>query len=132
MKKLDLNNFGKKFKLNKRSKKDKVLSEKEIFENIIATLEMCWSKSNKLYDLFKINILEYEEDYFQVIEGLIQLKYGDWKSEIILWYIFGRIDMDNKIHPLLLKSDDDEEKEILLTTPSELWDFLEELEQNKK
>jgi len=132
MKKLDLKNFGKKFKLNKRSKKDKVLSEKEIFENIIATLEMCWSKSNKLYDLFKINILEYEEDYFQVIEGLIQLKYGDWKSEIILWYIFGRIDMDNKIHPLLLKSDDDEEKEILLTTPSELWDFLEELEQNKK
>jgi hypothetical protein len=131
MKKLNLNSFGKKFKINKRAKKEKILSEEQMFVNIIYTLELCWGKSNKLYDLFKINILEYEEDYYQVIEGLIQLKYGLWKAEIILWYIFGRIDIDNKMHPLLMQNEGEEEKEVFLKTPSELWEFLVELEKKK-
>ena len=113
------------------SKKSKILSEEQMFVNIVYTLELCWGKSNKLYDLFKINILEYEEDYYQVIEGLIQLKYGLWKAEIILWYIFGRIDIDNKMHPLLMQNEGEEEKEVFLKTPSELWEFLIELEKKK-
>jgi hypothetical protein len=130
MKKPNLNSFGKKFTISKRSKKEKILSEEEMFVNIVSVLGACWDKSNKLYELFKINIMEYEEDYFQIIEGLIQLKYGLWKAEIILWYIFGRIDIDGKMHPLII-NDDKEEREIFLKTPNELWDFLVELEKKK-
>lgn len=131
MKKMNLSNFGKKLKISKRATKEKILSEEETFVNIVYTLELCWGKSNKLYNLFKINILEYEEDYYQVIESLIQLKYGLWKAEIILWYVFGRIDIDNKMHPLIMQDDDEGEKEIFLKTPSELWKFLIELEDKK-
>lgn len=131
MKKMNLSNFGKKLKISKRATKEKILSEEEMFVNMVYTLELCWGKSNKLYELFKINILEYEEDYYQVIESLIQLKYGLWKAEIILWYVFGRIDIDGKMHPLLLQDDEKEEREVFLKTPSELWKFLIELESKK-
>lgn len=129
--KLNLNNFGKKFKLNKRSKKDKIISEEEMFVETIDMMSKCWERSNKLYDTFKINFLEYEEEYFRVLENLVVLKYGLWKSEIILWYIFGRIDLDGKMQTLTVQDDGQEPENITLTTPQELWNFLKKLEEEK-
>jgi hypothetical protein len=133
MKEFNLNNFGKKLKLNERidKKKGKVLSEEEMFVDLVAKLSECWDKSTKLYDLFKINTLEYEEDYYSVIEDLILLKYGIWKTEVILWYIFGRIDLEGRMHPLTYQTDDKEPEEILLKTSQELWDFLIKLEKDR-
>jgi hypothetical protein len=132
MKGFNLNNFGRKLKLNERSKKkDKELSEEEIFVELIGKLSECWDKSTKLYDVFKINTLEYEEDYYSIIENLILLKYGMWKTEIILWYVFGRIDVDGLMHPLSYQTDNKEPEDILLKTPQELWDFLIKLEKDR-
>jgi hypothetical protein len=129
--KLNLNNFGKKFKLNKRAKKDKIISEEEMFVETIDMMSKCWERSNQLYDTFKINFLEYEEDYFRIMENLVVVKYGLWKSEIILWYIFGRIDMDGKMQTLTVQDDGSEPQDIALTTPQELWVFLKKLEEEK-
>jgi hypothetical protein len=129
--KLNLNNFGKKFKLNKRAKKDKIISEEEMFVETIEMMSKCWEKSNQLYDIFKINFLEYEEEYFRIMENFVVLKYGLWKAEIILWYVFGRTDMDGKVHALVLQNEGDEPQNIALTTTQELWDFLKKLEEEK-
>ena len=51
--KLDLNSFGKKLKLSKRVKKVKVLTEKEMFVDLLSRIEECWIRSNSLYDKFK-------------------------------------------------------------------------------
>jgi len=131
--KLNLNNFGNKLKFNKRFKKEKVLTEKEMFTDIIDQLNACWVKSNKLYEIFKISNLEYEEDYYQLIENLILAKYGPWKTEIILWYIFGRVDEDGNILPLILQhKDDKKEEEIILKNSTELWNFILRIEEKRK
>lgn len=133
MTEFNLNNFGKKLKLNERiSKKDKMPSEEEMFVDLITKFSTCWDKSTRLYDIFKINTLEYEEDFYSIIEDLILLKYGLWKTEIILWYIFGRIDLDGEMHPLILHPDGEDEEEILLENAQDLWNFLVKLEENKK
>ena len=129
---MDLSNFGKKFKSKKRVKSSKVLTELDMFIDVVDRLEKCWDKSNKIYETFKVNILEYEEDYFQIIEDLLLMKYGSLKTEIILWYIFGRKDETGKIFPLTMKAKGEEEEEVLLTTPPELWVFLEKLEERKR
>lgn len=129
--KLNLSNFGKKLKLNKRSKKEVTISEEELFVETIEIIYKCWDRSNKLYDMFKISFLEYEEEHFRIMENLILLKYGPWKSEIILWYVFGRIDMDGNIQSLAVQNDDKEPQNIILSTPQELWDFLKKLEEEK-
>ena len=90
--KLNLNNFGKKFKLKKRVQNARSISEYDLFIETIVRFDECWNNSNELYKVFKINLLEYEEQYYQIIENLLLLKYGTQKTEVVLWYIFGRID----------------------------------------
>ncbi len=99
----NLNNFGKNLKLNKRSEKSEEISEDKLFIETVGLLESCWNRSNKAYELFKVNLLEYEENYYQIIENLIFLKYGKWKTELILWYIFGRFDGEDNNESLIMQ-----------------------------
>lgn len=128
MKKPNLNNFGKKLKLKERVTKQELFTEKDIFIESMEMLEEAWIRSNESYEKYKINLLEYEEQFYQVIEGFILLKYGVWKTEIILWYIFARVDADGNITPLTYKVKDKEEEEVILNNPNELWDFLKKIE----
>lgn len=125
--KLNLSNYGKKFKFKKREKKERIISEKDLFIETVDFLEKSWIKSNKAYDLLGINLLEYEESYFKAIENLIVLKYGMWKAEIILWYVFGRIDSEGKIYPLSINNEDESTEEIILSTSEDLWNVLEKI-----
>jgi hypothetical protein len=129
---MDLSNFGKKFKSKKRVKSSKILTELDMFIDVVNRLEKCWDKSNKIYETFKVNILEYEEDYFQIIEDLLLMKYGAWKTEIILWYAFGRKDSDGNVFPLIMQPKGEEKQEVILNTPAELYSFLEKLEERKR
>jgi hypothetical protein len=129
---MDLSNFGKKFKSKKRVKSSKILTELDMFIDVVNRLEKCWDKSNKIYETFKVNILEYEEDYFQIIEDLLLMKYGAWKTEIILWYAFGRKDSDGNVFPLIMQPKGEEKKEVILNSPAELYSFLEKLEERKR
>jgi hypothetical protein len=128
---LNLSNFGKKLKFKERTTPAEPLTEKDLFIETMNLFSACWNRTNKMYDIFKINILEYEEDYFQIIENLMYMKYGDWKTEIILWYIFGRVDEEGNIYPLVKKTNG-EDQQVILRTPVELWEFIEQLENEKK
>ena len=129
---MDLNNFGKNLKFGIRSKKNKTISEKEMFIDIVVRLNKCWDDSNDMYEKFKVSLLEYEEEYYHVIEDLMLLKYGPWKTELILWYTFGRKGKDGEIYPLTMKIKDKEDEDVYLESPLDLWNFLERIEEQKK
>ena len=129
--KLNLNNFGKRLKLIKRIKKAKEISELDLFVESIGMMDHCWDRSNKLYGVFGVNTLEYEESYYQIIENLLLIKYGYWKTEIILWYVFGRKDEEENIHPLMVQHIGEEDEEVFINTPLELWNFLVKIEEQK-
>lgn len=128
MPKPNLNNFGKKLKLTKRSE-EKVITEKEIFIETINLFFDVWNRSNRVYDSYQVNLLEYEEPFYQIIENCLILKYEPWKVEIILWYIFAREDVDGNILPLQLHIEDKEEEQVMLTSPEELWEFIKRIDK---
>jgi len=130
--KLDLNSFGKKLKLSKRVKKVKVLTEKEMFVDLLSRIEECWIRSNSLYDKFKTNLLEYEEDFFLIIEDLLLLKFGEWKTELMLWYIYGRLNDKGVVQPLVLHHKSKPNEKVYLKNIVELWEFLNLLEEQKR
>jgi hypothetical protein len=125
----NLNNFGKKLKFKQRAKKQETITEKELFIESMDMFTEAWNRSNETYEKYKINLLEYEEQFYQVIEGFILLKYGLWKTEIILWYIFARVDENGEVIPLTYKIKDKEEEEIILNTSNDLWEFLKKIEE---
>ena len=62
---------------------------------------------------------------------LLLIKYGHWKTEIILWYVFGRKDEEGEIHPLVVQHAGQEDEEVVIATPLELWNFLAKIEEQK-
>ena len=127
--KLNLNNFGKKLKFTQRVKKQDIISEKDLFIELVGSMDHCWERSNNLYEIFGLNVLEYEEDYYKIIESLLLIKYGYWKTEIILWYVFGRKNEEGIIYPLTIQNTGEEDEEVFINTPLELWDFLNKMEE---
>ena len=78
-----------------------------------------------------IDLNEYNEDYYVVIENLIYLKYGEWKTEIITWYIWERKDIiTGEIGLMEWTNDDTEEtKEVIIKCAEDLWDVLNEIDK---
>lgn len=129
---INLNSLGKHLKLNKQGvKPKKVLNEKEMFVSIVGRFEKSWNQSFEIYERFRINLFEYDEQFLITIEDLLLAKYGDWKTDIILWYIYSRVDEKGQIYSLKLINEKDEEEKILLETPAQLWDFILRVEKIK-
>jgi hypothetical protein len=105
-------------------------SEKEIFIDLISRMETSWNESAQLYEKFKINLLEYEERYFSLLEDMVYYLYEDWEAEIMLWYVYGRIDEEGNLYSLVLNTDN-EKKEIIINNPTQLWDFIVMLKKDK-
>jgi len=132
MSRLNLGNFGKGLKFSKRNiTKQETITEKDLFIETIDLLYDTWIRSNKTYEMYKINLLEYEEPFYQIIENCLLIKYDLAKTEIILWYIFGREDEEGNILPLILQVDGKDDEELIINSPSDLWNLLEKLDNEK-
>jgi hypothetical protein len=124
-----MKHFGK--NVNIKSKKKKVLSEKETLIDIIILLEECFVRSS-LLEQNNLNIMNYEESFYIMIENLLYLKYGEHKTDIILWWIYDRFDEEGELKPIkLISKEDSSEKEITIQTAEQLWDFLKQIDNQE-
>jgi hypothetical protein len=125
---IDLSPFGHKLKLQE-SPKSKLKKKKELFIGLIQSYENCWFRSNALYNDFGINLIEYEEEFFIMLENLIYLHFGETKGQIIIWYIYDRVDMETGESGNIILENEDEHgnKSIIeykVENAEQLWEFL--------
>ena len=120
--------FGKHLNLRKKSSP---LDEKELFCEIIEVLEATIKRSNKLYKEHGLEFKEYDEKIVLVIDNLFFLKYGEWKTNIIIWYLWERMDEEGNIGELEYEDlDTGKTKVVIVKCPEDLWDILKEIESN--
>ena len=120
---MSLNNFGK-LKIAKRNRKS---NEKETFIETVLLLEHCWLKTNFLHEEVKIDLWNYEENYYKIIENLIFMKYHESIANLILWYVYDRFDADGKILGIEVTLTGKEPKTYILKTPNDLWNMVEKI-----
>ena len=129
-----MKNFGKNVNTKLRSEN---LSDKETFSNIIELVDLCNIRTEFLEEKFGFDLSSYDADFFIVIENLLLLHYGDWKTDIICWWIYDRLDDEGKLKPLEVNTHTGEEGEdegnievekIYVETPNELWELLKKIE----
>jgi len=120
--------FGKNLSLKKRSNP---INEKEVFCDIIDTLEENTLRLEKLYNL-GLDLINYEDTFYLVIESLLRMQYGDWKTDIIQWYLYERKDYKTGEIGMLEWSNEEtnETKEVTVKCSSDLWDILKEIESS--
>ena len=122
-----MKNFGK--NVNIKPKKQKGLSEKEIFVEIISLLDDCFTRSASL-EQHNLNITSYEEPFYIIIENLMYMKYGEWKTDIILWWVYDRYNEEGDVSPIEINDHvEGKKEEVLVETPEQLWDFLKRIDK---
>ena len=106
------------------------LKKKNIFISLINTYEQALEKSNKLQSEFDIDLFNYEESYFEVIDKLFLLMCGLDLYNIISYYFYERYDIENNINPIIEISESGVETEIYLKTPEDLYNYLIQINPN--
>ena len=113
-----MNQFGKHLSLKKKTSP---LQEKELFCEVIELLEATIRRSIKLYKEHGLEFREYDENFFLAIDNLFYLKYGEWKTEIIIWYLWERQDEEGNIGELEYENlDSGKKKVVIVKTPDDL------------
>lgn len=123
---MSLENFGK-LKIAKRDRKS---NKKETFTETVVLLEHCWLRTNFLHEEVKIDLWNYEENYYKVIENLIFMKYTEDIANLILWYVYDRFDADGKILGIDVTFPGKEPKLFILKTPVDLWNLVEKINKS--
>jgi hypothetical protein len=68
-----------------------------------------------------------------MIENLFLLHYGEWKTDIILWWIYDRFNEEGKVSPIEFNDHDtNSQEEVIVETPEQLWNFLKRIDKLKK
>ena len=116
---------GKNMNIKRRKKDD--FDEKEIFIDVLTTLDECWIRTNYITGKIKLNTTEYEEPFYLIAENLIFLHYGEKLGMIILWWVFERFDEKGKLLPLEFIEDEDKSTKLYLKTAEDLWNFISKL-----
>jgi len=125
-----MKNFGK--NVNIKSKQ-KGLSEKDIFINVIDILDECWTRSSVLGEEFSMDMSSYDEPFYLMIENLLYIKYGEWKTDIILWWTYNRFNENEELMPIKLNDHVEKtEEEVFIETPEGLWEFLKRIDKLDK
>ena len=106
------------------------LKKKNIFISLINTYEQALEKSDKLQSEFDIDLFNYEEPYFEVIDKLFLLICGLDLYNIISYYFYERYDIEGNINPIIEISESGVETEIYLKTPEDLYNYLIQINPN--
>lgn len=103
-------------------KKRKSQSEKkrELFISIVNSIERLITRQNLMYSDFQLDFANYDDPFLDTIDALIVLHFGKEGAEIIVYYLWDRINPDGTINPL----HDEDANEIILNNAGELWDLL--------
>lgn len=120
---MNLKNFGNKLKFEE-SKQSKEKKEKELFTAIVDSFRSSFNKSTQLFIDYNIDIFKYEENYYRIIEDLLLINFGVWKTELILWYVYEGMDENGKPNVLEVELPDGSLHSVKFPTSNGLWNFM--------
>ena len=71
------------------SKKSRETKHKRFFLKILNTLVSIQERTDKVFTEYGLNLIMYEDLYFQVIEDMVYEHYDVEVGEVIFWYVNG-------------------------------------------
>ena len=125
-----MKNFGKNLKIQT---KKKGLNEKEIFIDVINVFDECNNRTEELEEKYAFGISNYDEAFYLMVENLLYIHYGEWKTDIILWWVYDRFGPEGEVMAIELNDHDTNSKEsVVVETAEQLWNFLKRIDKLKK
>lgn len=112
-------------KRKKRTANNKPLED---FLRIISMLELLYVRSSDFHIETEISLQKYDEKFYKLIDFLLESKYGEKQTKLILFYVYERFDVNGNLVPLVGSDGVD----ILLEDPYQLYDLVTRFDDGKK
>lgn len=74
---------------------------------------------------YGIDLVKYDEPFFQIIDGLIFMHFGKEAGELIMFYIYERTNPDGTINPVF----DENDNPIPLERVEDLWELVKNIKK---
>jgi hypothetical protein len=110
----------------KRRRKTQYDKQRDMFIGIINTIEYLKTRTQLSSNDLDIDLSAYDDKFFDIIDSLMYLKYGKDCAELIVYYLWERVNPDGSINPLYT----DQGEEVILQTPSDLWSLMSKIKPN--
>lgn len=104
----------------KRKKKNNNDRKREMFLQVINMCEIVITREILLATDFKLQLDNYNEDFYQIIDSLLLLYLGKQGFELVSFYLYDRLNPDGSINYLL----DESNNEVKLETAEDLFNLL--------
>jgi hypothetical protein len=104
----------------KRKKRTEDDVQKEKFEKMIRTLEQIEIRSMLLGNDLNIDLTDYDQKFYDIIDILLDMHFGKESCELIFFYLYERIAPDGSMNQLT----DDNNNVVLLNSPEDLWTLI--------
>lgn len=98
--------------------------QKELFEKMIFLMEGVNARSMVLNMDMGMDLTSYDELFFQIIDSILELKFGKDILNIIYFYLYERIGPEGNLKEL----QDEKGNSILLNNPSDLWELIQTIQ----
>lgn len=105
------------------SPKTRAKKEQEMFCYVVDLWDSTWQRGNKMFDEFQIDMGEYDAHFYQMVEGLFIMAYGELKADVVAWWVYERFAEDGELLVLI----DEEENQYEIKTSLELFKFIKKL-----
>tara|TARA_Y100001963_G_scaffold61514_1_gene85904 strand:+ start:242 stop:664 length:423 start_codon:yes stop_codon:yes gene_type:complete len=103
--------------------------EKQLFCEILQNLQFVNGRTLGMKHDFKVNMMEYDDPFYIVIENLFKLNYTEQQRNLINWWLYDKYLPTGEV---LMLTDKETEEEIPSDTPADIWDLLQEQKNEKK
>ena len=100
--------------------------KREHFNVILTSLAHINHRSLGLKHDYKIDFIEYDDVFFNVIESLMTLYFNKDQKSIIEWYLYDKFLPTGEI---LVLSDAETGEEIPTDTPDDIWELVQKYEK---
>jgi hypothetical protein len=113
--------------LIKKQRRNKAFKKKILFISLIEQYEKALNKSARLQSEFGLDLFEYEEPFYGVIDKLMLLTWGMNVYELVTFYLYERTNLDGTINYLVETKENGSEVEVFLKTPEDLYNYLSQI-----
>ena len=126
----DITKHSKQLKVKTRSSKSEVNDEKQMFIDLVETFELLNKRSLSVEEEHGLKLEKYDGLFYLLIENLFYVHFGEWQTEIILWYVYERKNIfgDENDYAKLYNSKSG--KEIDITSTEKFWFLIQEIVNN--
>ena len=104
----------------------KKIFQRELFCEMLRNLQFVNSRTLGLKHDYKMNMMDYEDPFYNAIENLFQLHYNQQQQNVINWWLYDKFLPTGEV---LILSDKKTDEIISSDTPEDIWDLIQEHEK---